>query len=194
MLNADAITQGDGGKIIVWSDIATYFNGSIFARGGATGGNGGFIETSGKQYLSAIGVVNASAAAGNPGVWLLDPRNVSIQNLASSGGAFSGGSPNTFTPTSDDAVADRNTKQTSLNAGTSVVITTGAGGAQNGDITVAATISKTAGGAATLTLNADPTTGVIHLNQAISSTVGALTVTLNALSINLSANITNEWW
>ena len=34
---ADAIQQGDGGKVIVWADHTTEFNGNIYARGGAEG-------------------------------------------------------------------------------------------------------------------------------------------------------------
>ena len=189
-LLADAIRKGDGGHVVVWSDEGTQFYGSIFARGGLAGGNGGWVETSGKNYLYAVGKVDASAPLGNPGEWLLDPRDVIIQNLPSSGGTFNGGSPNIFTPVSDDAIADRNTIEASLNGGTSVTITTGATGTQAGNITLADTITKIAGGAATLTLTAAAGTGTIFLNQAITSTTGALTVTLNGLLISLGADIT----
>lgn len=188
---ADALSNGNGGKVVVWSNFGTQFYGNISARGGANGGDGGWVETSGKDYLFASGTVNASAPFGNAGEWLLDPRNVFIQNLASSGGTFNGGSPNVFTPTSDNAIADRNTIQASLNAGTSVTITTGASGTQNGDITVGDTITKSAGGNATLTLTANTATGgVINLNNPITSTVGALTVTLTGATINLGADVT----
>ena len=42
---ADALTSGDGGKVAVWSDGTTKFDGTISARGGAQGGNCGFVET-----------------------------------------------------------------------------------------------------------------------------------------------------
>ena len=38
---ADALNEGDGGKVIVWSYEATFFNGHISACGGPNGGNGG---------------------------------------------------------------------------------------------------------------------------------------------------------
>ncbi|HEX7384806.1 MAG TPA: filamentous hemagglutinin N-terminal domain-containing protein, partial [Burkholderiaceae bacterium] len=44
---ADATASGDGGRIILWSDQATRAFGSLSARGGPQGGDGGFIETSG---------------------------------------------------------------------------------------------------------------------------------------------------
>lgn len=189
---ADAISQGDGGVVVLWSDLGTKFYGTISARGGVNGGNGGWVETSGKEYLEAYGSVNASAANGNAGSWLLDPRNVTIQNAATSGGSFNGASPNVFTPNADNAVVDRNTIEASLNGGTSVTITTGTTGTQAGNITVQDTITKTAGGAATLTLTATAATGVVSLLAAISSTVGALTVTMSGLRIDVGANITTN--
>ena len=44
--------KGDGGEIVVWSDIensqsVTMVSGSLHARGGPNGGDGGKIETSG---------------------------------------------------------------------------------------------------------------------------------------------------
>jgi hypothetical protein len=46
VLKADATEVGAGGTVIVWADDTARAYGSIFARGGANGGNGGFIETS----------------------------------------------------------------------------------------------------------------------------------------------------
>ena len=42
-IRADALTQGDGGKVIVWSEEATRAYGTITARGGAQGGDGGLV-------------------------------------------------------------------------------------------------------------------------------------------------------
>src|ERR1035437_7369198 len=46
-INASATDTGNGGKVVVWADQSTLFDGSISVRGGATFGNGGFVETSG---------------------------------------------------------------------------------------------------------------------------------------------------
>lgn len=79
-IKADAIQAGNGGKVIVWSDDKTSFDGKISVRGGSDNGNGGFVETSGKNYLSVkYGSVNASSSNGLTGSWLLDPRNITIQ-------------------------------------------------------------------------------------------------------------------
>lgn len=77
-IKADAIASGDGGKVMVWGNQTAQVYGSIFARGGATSGNGGFIETS-SHYLDVAGIrVNAGAAKGSNGQWLLDPENIRV--------------------------------------------------------------------------------------------------------------------
>ncbi|MDR9405096.1 MAG: hypothetical protein RI580_16865, partial [Halothece sp. Uz-M2-17] len=80
VLEANAITQGDGGKVMVWANEATAFSGEINARGGAEAGNGGFVEVSGKELLSFKGRVDVSALQGNLGTVLLDPRDILIES------------------------------------------------------------------------------------------------------------------
>jgi len=46
-ITADAVTRGNGGKVVAWSDGTTKFAGAISARGGAQSGHGGQVETSG---------------------------------------------------------------------------------------------------------------------------------------------------
>ncbi|CAM3827759.1 filamentous hemagglutinin N-terminal domain-containing protein [Parendozoicomonas haliclonae] len=77
-IDASATDNGDGGKVIVWSDETATFAGEITARGGENGGNGGFVETSGKQTLKANGKVDVGANNGANGEWLLDPINITI--------------------------------------------------------------------------------------------------------------------
>lgn len=78
VIKADAIASGDGGKVIVWGNQTAQVYGSIFARGGAAFGNGGFVETSG-HHLDVAGIrVNAGAANGKNGQWLLDPENIRV--------------------------------------------------------------------------------------------------------------------
>ena len=81
ILTADAAVLGDGGKIVVWSDGTTYFDGFARAQGSISGGNGGFVETSGKMGLAlATGSVDTSAPFGKVGTWLLDPLAIVINN------------------------------------------------------------------------------------------------------------------
>jgi len=74
IITADATLQGDGGRVIVWSDEATTFGGSIGARG-AGGGQGGFVEVSGHDLYFA-GDVQAKTL-------LLDPANITISTAGS---------------------------------------------------------------------------------------------------------------
>lgn len=74
----DAVYSGDGGRTIFWSDDRTDFHGGVFSRGGAKWGNGGFLETSGKEYLQATGFADLSAVKGNKGTYLLDPADITI--------------------------------------------------------------------------------------------------------------------
>lgn len=177
-IHAAGASIGNGGKVIVWSDDATMFYGNITAKGGLLGGDGGFVETSGKNFLEAWGSVNASASAGLAGLWYLDPRDVTITNITG-GGAFGGGNPNVFTPTANNATVDVATINGSLNGGTSVTVTTGGTGVQAGNITVAGNINKTAGGDATLLLQAANDI-FVNANVSIGSTSNKLNVTFNA--------------
>ena len=77
-IDADAITSGDGGTVILWADEIMRYYGSVTARGGAQAGNGGFVEVSGKQNLDFNGQVDTSALNGDPGTLLLDPVNLTI--------------------------------------------------------------------------------------------------------------------
>ena len=126
---ADATGQGDGGRVIVWADDTTRAAGRLQARGGPLGGNGGFIETSGKRILDVNGVsVDASAAGGTAGTWLLDPVDITIVHgtLGSAGG--------TIAPGSNSSVTDA-TLNAALASNTNVLVTTGNGSGGNGDIT-----------------------------------------------------------
>ena len=187
-LRADAIDAGDGGKVVLWSNEYTGFYGSIAARGGAKSGNGGFVETSSKHNLQALGMVDAAAPYGAAGRWLLDPNDITIQTAgADTSVAASPG----FTTTNDSAIVTTGSIVTALNAGTSVTVTTASAGtnAQAGNITVANAISKTAGGNATLTLNASNDI-TFSAGADVASTAGTLGLTLNATgAINSLQNV-----
>jgi filamentous hemagglutinin family protein len=77
-INADALTSGNGGRVIVWADEATGFYGTLTARGGVNAGNGGFAEVSGRTSLDFSGRADLSARQGQFGTLLLDPRNITV--------------------------------------------------------------------------------------------------------------------
>jgi hypothetical protein len=126
MISVNTITNGDGGKVIVWADETTQFHGQIEAKGGSESGDGGFVETSGKYILSATGNVDASAANGDAGSWLLDPNNLTVQDAGSDTNVSA--SP-TFTTNADSAIVTTASIETALDGGTSVILATSAGGA-----------------------------------------------------------------
>jgi filamentous hemagglutinin family protein len=77
-VKANAITNGNGGKVIYWADDTTRFYGAIEAKGGANSGDGGFVEVSGKRFLDFNGDVVTTAANGQTGTLLLDPDDIII--------------------------------------------------------------------------------------------------------------------
>ncbi len=78
IINANSNVNGNGGRVIVWADDTTHFFGKISVRGGIEGGDGGFVEVSGKSNLDYQGNVNALASLGKVGTLLLDPTNIQI--------------------------------------------------------------------------------------------------------------------
>ncbi|WP_245476509.1 MBG domain-containing protein [Mesorhizobium sp. M7A.F.Ca.CA.004.09.1.2] len=166
-ISADATGTGDGGTVIVWSDEQTKFAGKISARGGDDGGNGGFAEVSGKQRLDFTGEVDLRARFGDTGDLLLDPYNVTISNAAGN----TGGSMSANT---NDSVINVTTLQNLL-ATANVTISTGSGGSQAGDITIAAPISWNTN---TLTLSASHSI-VFNANATIGGGGGLTLVTNN---------------
>ena len=78
LINGDALTNGNGGRVIVWAEEATRFYGTVTARGGVQSGNGGFAEVSGKRFLDYAGIADLSAVQGQFGTLLLDPENITV--------------------------------------------------------------------------------------------------------------------
>ena len=76
-ISADSLADGNGGRVIVWSDEITRFYGHVSARGGSLSGDGGFVEVSSGQALDFAGDVDALAASGQAGTLLLEPQRTS---------------------------------------------------------------------------------------------------------------------
>jgi len=177
VLDASATTRGDGGTIVAWSDIhraggVTRAYGSLLARGGALGGNGGRIETSGRD-LDVGQAPDMGAVAGNGGLWLLDPYNIIID--ASPGNTGIGAS-NPFVSGGNDAHLGLDVIDAALQVG-DVTIQTGAGGTQAGNIYWQSAYNYSGAATRKLTLDAHRS---IFLDGTISSTGGALSMNLNA--------------
>lgn len=94
-LRVDAGSHGNGGKVVVWADGDTRFAGSISARGGVDGGNGGFVEVSGKRDLDMQGRVDVTAPKGTGGNVLLDPQDIILSTAANNPGPVTNQTVNT---------------------------------------------------------------------------------------------------
>ncbi len=171
-LKADATQNGDGGKIIVWADDTTRAYGSISARGGPSGGGGGFVETSG-HTLEVGSAADLSAPQGRGGTWLLDPNDISV---VASSGTLDLSVPN-FTANANSSTISNTFIQAALAGGSNVVLDTGASGTQAGTIALNAPITAAVtGSGTTLTLKA---ANSIAINQPLTSTGAALNLILD---------------
>ncbi len=74
--------EGNGGDILIWSNEATAFLGSLEARGGNQGGDGGFIEVSSRDNLAYNGQADLTAPHGEIGTLYLDPTKIFIVGAA----------------------------------------------------------------------------------------------------------------
>lgn len=164
-LSADG-AAGDGGSVVVWSDEHTDVAGTITARGAGAGGKGGDAEVSGKATLSFRGTADLTAAAGPFGTLLLDPYNVTIS--AGSDSTISG----MYTANGNDSVLSVATLNNALTSAY-VTVSTGSGGSQEGNITVAAPVTWST--AAYLMLDA---AGDIVINAPITATGDGARLTL----------------
>ncbi|MDR7869080.1 MAG: YDG domain-containing protein [Sporomusaceae bacterium] len=152
-INADAITSGNGGQVVVWAKDKTDFAGTITARGGAESGDGGTVEVSGKKTLVYRGRTDATAANGKRGSLLLDPSDYTIGTGATGENYWNNA----------DLVAQLATAD--------VTVATAAAGSGNGDIIVDAPIDFQDGTKTpTLTLNAHRD---IVFNQQVTSVIGS---------------------
>ncbi|MHB1949419.1 MAG: beta strand repeat-containing protein [Gammaproteobacteria bacterium] len=189
LLNANAITNGNGGQIAVWSNGMTQFYGNISAKGGAQGGNGGYVETSGETLDVNGASINLMAANGVKGTWLLDPNNIVIYGngysptTPAATGSGTSGSPYTNSSGSTSYLS-ASTVQTGL-ASADVYIQTPSGAGN--DITLDSTVG-------TLTWSTNSilhlTSGNnIYLNSGISAASGGLYLSAanSAQSITTSA-------
>jgi filamentous hemagglutinin family protein len=200
VINADALGNGNGGRVITWADEATRFYGTVTARGGSSSGNGGFAEVSGKGFLDYTGVANLSASQGQLGTLLLDPTNITVV----------AGANNPAEITANDQFADPGVNNT-INNGTINTVTAnvilqatnvitfdapvniaqqgvGITVQANNDIVVNQSISTNGGD---ITLNGDSDNsgiGRIETNAPITSGGGNITMN-GASNINIASNV-----
>jgi filamentous hemagglutinin family protein len=168
-IRADAGSIGNGGQLTVWSDGLTRVSATLTARGGSSGGDGGQIETSGHSVDFAGIRVDASAAKGKGGLWLVDPTDLAV-----------------------DAAAAASINAT-LGNGTGVALQTNADGTTSGpgtpssgtgDIIVNAPLAWATSSALTL----DAFHGV-SINAPVSLSTGTLSLTARGAGVNIAAPV-----
>lgn len=177
-IDADALSSGDGGKVILWATESTQFHGNISVIGGGETGKGGLVETS-AHALDVSGRVDLSAASGEGGTWLLDPYNINITSAASSGTS----SESPFTPNAGgSSTLSSATLNASLSEGANIIVQTSSGAGTSGDINVQDDVQ--AQGNASLTLIAHR-----NINMTGTSITHADGATLN---VSLLSNFNNS--
>jgi filamentous hemagglutinin family protein len=158
VIDASATQSGNGGKVIVWSDQMTTFNGTILATGGPQGGDGGFAEVSGAQLdFTGSADLRAMNGTGTAGTLLLDPRDFYINS-------------NGVAPLGSSAISAATVQSQLANA--NVTLTTGLFGNQQGNLNVNAPVTWSSSN--TLTLLA---LNNININAAVTANKGGLTLT-----------------
>lgn len=189
-LDASATQNGNGGTVVAWSNVSnpqstTRVYGTLLARGGVDGGNGGRIETSGHS-MDVTGIrVNASAPSGKAGQWLLDPGDLNVGAVPTTASFFPGPFA-TFTSGPGTSVLNTDI-EAQLNAGTSVALL-------GDNISVNTNIAKTAGGGTVLIFTA-PGNIVLSPGSAITSSSGPMDVVFDSggsIVLGSGSNITSN--
>ncbi|QNK70931.1 filamentous hemagglutinin N-terminal domain-containing protein [Variovorax sp. PAMC26660] len=192
-LRADATSAvGDGGTVNLIAGDTLRGYGSVSARGGSAGGNGGAIETSAPHFdLSGVRI-DASAPVGTAGSWVIDPSDVTIAH----GNASSSLPTNPFVPVIDSTIQDGDINA-ALDKGTSVTITTGTAGTSPGNINFdSGVVVERTSGATPITFRLDANNGIGQnpppcpsfpcspfVPTVIRSTTGPLDVVFNAKGV-----------
>ncbi|MEM9946737.1 MAG: filamentous hemagglutinin N-terminal domain-containing protein, partial [Cyanobacteria bacterium P01_D01_bin.36] len=169
---ANAIASGNGGEVILWSDGVTDFSGEISATG-AAGGEGGFVETSGRSQLivNDEAKVITSTPDGSLGTWLLDPTDLSVVAASGTAGITAGNN----TPT--DSTLNAAILVSALDGNNVTLQATNS-------LTVDAAVNASGNGAAGDLVLQAPT---LNLNETIDLMAGS-SLTGTATTVNVGSN------
>ena len=183
-VSADALENGDGGKVVVFAEGFANVLGQLSARGGPDGGDGGFVETSGLETFVIALTPDITAPNGDGGDWLIDPNDIEI---VSGGGNVNIGGTDPFASTNDSARLGIDLLIAALSGGQTVTVRTSESGfdSQGGAIDLNAPLDiEATSGTNTLILDAH---GVININRPISDAAGGaeLNLVLDAGDVDL---------
>ena len=172
IINASATENGNGGTVVLWSDIknptsVTKAHGTIFAKGGSISGDGGMIETSGSLLETDGIVISTESINGKVGLWLLDPVSIFVGD---SYGAITSRALST-------ALNGSNITLSTNGSGSCVGVSCGGFTGDEGNIFIGGEINKTSGTETTLKLIAN---NDIFINAPILDSSGTLNINLEA--------------
>ena len=177
-LTTNGIGNQTGGNIIAYADNHLNFSGMISAKGGELGGNGGFVDTSGKGSITIEPntQVITTATKGLTGNWVIDPADLEV--VAGTGGTIVDG---TNDPTTASTIG-AGTIVSALN-GTNVNLTA------TNSITVNAAIDATTNVASG---NLRLTAPTANLNQAIKlKGISTLSGTATIVNVGPTGTVQN---
>ena len=138
--NAAPESSASGGSVVAIAGLANpksqaVISGAIQARGGAKGGDGGFVETSAANIqIAATTKVDTRSTAGRAGTWLIDPADFTI--ASGNTGTITGGTPS--------ANVSGATLSTALSSGNVTILSSQGTAAGQGDINVNDAVSWSA--------------------------------------------------
>jgi filamentous hemagglutinin family protein len=196
-LNIDGTGSQSGGNAIVYADNHLSFGGTIAAKGGELGGNGGFVDTSGKGSISIApnAKVLTTAVKGSIGTWLIDPTDLEVVATGGNG---------TSTIGADTIVTNLNTTSVNLQADNSITVNAAidaSGNANAGNLTLTAptanlnqaivlkTGSTLSGTAATVNVGA---TGTVQNGVDVAATGGTVKLATATYTLANTVNITKN--
>ncbi|MBD2014193.1 CHAT domain-containing protein [Microcoleus sp. FACHB-53] len=198
IIQADALLQGNGGRVIAWADQLTGFSGQVSARGGANSGNGGFVEISGKQDLAFQGQVNVGATQGISGTILFDPTNITIVPTGANDNQLNANVPNANDLAGAIFASDGGAVDFTLSAGVLAAQTGNILLEATNNITIAPGLSlnfASPGGTITFKADADNNqVGSFAMDQAQSITAAGRNITISGASVTAGtiATFTND--
>ena len=196
-VSADALDDGDGGKVVVFAEGFANVQGELSARSGPNGGDGGFVETSGLESFAILQAPDTTAPNGDGGEWLIDPNDIEI---VPGGGSVNIRDGNPFESTDDNARLGIDLVIAALSGGQSVAVQTTENGidSQAGIIRLNAPLDiERTSGTNTLLLDAHR---LIEINEPIVDAAGGAELNLvldagdvdlfNTHGINFNADVT----
>ncbi len=190
----DSLIEGSAGKVILFSEKGTGFYGNVYANAGPLGGDGGYVEVSGREYLDFSGQTFFGHPLGKAGTLYIDPIDVVItttqptstcaDNLTNFSNVVAGCANMSPTYINTTQLA------TTLVTNTVVlVIDTNISGGFNGDITLDTSSALSWNSPSALVLSA---AGNININNLITPNSGGQTPVAESNGIGLTLNAVGD--